>query len=58
MTAKYVTCRVLNRLGNQCTAEAVSADAELKICARHLAEAMRLIHEATNRPPATATERD
>ncbi len=46
MTAKYVTCRVLNGKGNQCTAEAVSEDAELKICVRHLAEAKRLWDEA------------
>lgn len=46
MAAQYVTCRVLNRHGNQCTGEAVVPDAELKICARHLGEAQRLIHEA------------
>jgi len=49
VTAKYVTCRVLSGRGIQCTAEAVQADAELKICARHLAEAMRLIQDAQQR---------
>ncbi|MET7514052.1 hypothetical protein ABZS88_11330 [Streptomyces sp. NPDC005480] len=47
--ATYVTCRVLSGRGVQCTAEAVAPDAELKICARHLAEAQRLIHEAFQR---------
>lgn len=45
MTAKYVTCRVLSGRGIQCTGEAVVADAELKICVRHLAEAKRLLDE-------------
>ncbi|WP_405841587.1 hypothetical protein [Streptomyces sp. NBC_01518] len=30
--AAYVTCRILNRNGNQCTAEAVDPSAELLIC--------------------------
>ena len=47
--ASYVTCRVLSGRGIQCTGEAVDACAELKICARHLAEAQRLIHEAFQR---------
>ncbi|MGW3651871.1 hypothetical protein [Streptomyces sp. NPDC000878] len=47
--AVYVTCRVLNGRGNQCTGEAVDPGAELKICVRHLAEAQRLIHEAFRR---------
>ena len=50
--ASYVTCRVLNGRGNQCTAEAVDPNAELKICVRHLAEAQRLIHEAFRRTRA------
>jgi hypothetical protein len=45
----YVTCRVLSGRGVQCTGEAVDPNAELKICARHLAEAQRLIHEAFQR---------
>ncbi|MDF6043229.1 hypothetical protein LRD69_13940 [Streptomyces sp. JH14] len=49
MAAKYVTCRVLTGRGVQCTGEAVDAGAELKICARHLAEAQRLIHDAFQR---------
>ncbi|MEU1194947.1 hypothetical protein ABZ446_01830 [Streptomyces sp. NPDC005813] len=51
--ASYVTCRVLTGRGNQCTGEAVDPNAELKICARHLAEAQRLIHEAFRRASAT-----
>ena len=47
--ASYVKCRVLTGRGNQCTGEAVDPTAELKICARHLAEAQRLIHEAFQR---------
>lgn len=46
MPGRIVTCRVLSGRGVQCTGEAVVPDAELKICARHLAEAQRLIHEA------------
>lgn len=46
MSGRYVTCRVLSGRGVQCTGEAVDPMAELKICARHLAEAQRLIHEA------------
>jgi hypothetical protein len=51
--ASYVTCRVLNRHGNQCTGEAVDPDAELKICTRHLAEAQRLIDAAFQRARGT-----
>lgn len=47
--AGYVTCRVVNGRGTQCTAEAVDPNAELKICARHLGEAQRLIHQAFQR---------
>lgn len=46
MASRYTTCRVLSGRGVQCTAEAVDPTAELKICARHLAEAQRLIHAA------------
>ena len=49
MPERIVTCRFLSGRGNQCTAEAVDPDAELKICARHLAEAQRLIHAAFQR---------
>lgn len=55
MPGRIVTCRVLNRLGNQCTGEAVDPDAELKICVRHLAEAQRLIREAVRRTRANDT---
>lgn len=43
MNERIVRCRVLNRLSNPCTGEAVDPDAELLICARHLAMAQRLI---------------
>lgn len=58
MTGRIVTCRVLSGRGVQCTAEAVDPAAELKICARHLAEAQRLIHEAFRRTRANAAKTD
>jgi hypothetical protein len=56
MPGRIVRCRVLNRLSDQCTGEAVDPQAELKICARHLAEAQRLIHEAFRRASRGAEE--
>lgn len=52
MPERIVTCRVLSGRGVQCTAEAVDADAELKICVRHLAEAQRLIFTALQKSRA------
>lgn len=49
MTERLVRCRVHNRLNDPCSGEAVDPQAELLICARHLAEAQRLIHEAFKR---------
>jgi hypothetical protein len=49
MPSSYVTCRVLSGRAVQCTGEAVDPDAELKICTRHLAEAMRLVEDARRR---------
>ena len=49
MPDRIVTCRVLSGRGAQCTGEAVDPNAELLICARHLAEAQRLIHTAFQR---------
>lgn len=46
MPDRIVTCRYLKAYNTQCTAEAVAPDAELLLCARHLAAAQRLIHEA------------
>ena len=46
MASSYVTCRVLSGRGVQCTGEAVDPNAELKICTRHLAEALRLLQDA------------
>ncbi|MBE4790891.1 hypothetical protein [Streptomyces caniscabiei] len=49
MPERIVTCRVLSGRGVRCTGEAVDPAAELKICARHLAEAQRLIYQAFQR---------
>jgi hypothetical protein len=53
VTERIVTCRVLNRHSNQCTGEAVDPEAELLICARHLAEAQRLILGGLRKAHAT-----
>ncbi|WP_329187019.1 hypothetical protein [Actinacidiphila glaucinigra] len=50
MTAQYVTCRMTNRFGNQCTAEAIDPNGEAIICARHAAEVMRTISQARQVP--------
>ncbi|MBW8701864.1 hypothetical protein MBT84_19850 [Streptomyces sp. MBT84] len=42
----YVTCRMTNRLGDRCTAEALDPNGEAVICARHAAEVMRTIDRA------------
>lgn len=55
MASSYVTCRVLSGRGVQCTAEAVDPNAELKICTRHLAEAMRLVANARRRDSSGKT---
>lgn len=51
MAATYITCRVQTGRGVQCTAEAVDPAAKLKICTRHLAEAMELLDNAMGRVP-------
>lgn len=43
---RIVRCRMLDKRGNQCTAEAVSPDAEILVCTRHLGQAYRLVIEA------------
>jgi hypothetical protein len=53
MASSYTTCRVLSGRGVQCTAEAVDPNAELKICTRRLAEAMRLVEDARQRGRAS-----
>jgi hypothetical protein len=45
---KYVTCRMTNRFGTRCTAEAIDPNGEAVICARHAAEVMRTIDQARN----------
>lgn len=51
---RIVRCRVLNKQSNPCTAEAVDPNAELLICTRHLAEAVRLWNDAKARLTAKA----
>lgn len=51
MATTYITCRVQTGRGVQCTAEAVDPNAKLKICTRHLAEAMELLDNAMGRVP-------
>jgi hypothetical protein len=46
MTATYVTCHYLDRRLDRCTAEALDPDAEMVLCARHLAAAGRMAAEA------------
>lgn len=48
MASSYVTCRMTNRLGNRCAAEAIDPNGEAVICARHAAEVMRTIEQARN----------
>lgn len=48
MASSYVTCRMTNRFGNRCTAEAIDPNGEAVICARHAAEVMRTIEQAHN----------
>lgn len=49
VTKRITTCRVLDKLSNACTAEAVDPDGELLICSRHLAAAMRTLDAAKAR---------
>ncbi|MFD5425232.1 hypothetical protein [Streptomyces sp. NPDC127084] len=46
MPERVVTCRMTNRYGNRCTAEALDPEGEAIICARHAAEVMRTINTA------------
>lgn len=57
MTARYATCRVVDRFGDRCTGEAVDPAAELLICTRHLAQAQRLIRDAVERAGAAGKTR-
>ncbi|MFF7200495.1 hypothetical protein [Streptomyces sp. NPDC008141] len=43
MPERIVTCRMTNRLGNRCTAEAIDPGGEAVICVRHAAEVMRTL---------------
>jgi phage terminase Nu1 subunit (DNA packaging protein) len=44
-----VTCRYLRRNEQQCTAEAADPDAEVLLCTKHLARAMRVYQDAVAR---------
>lgn len=55
MASRYITCRVQSGRGVQCTAEAVDPNAKLKICIRHLAEAMEIVKDARLNAPRTPT---
>lgn len=46
MTAQYVICHYTKpHTGNQCTAEVVDEHAEIWLCQRHLAMALRLVKD-------------
>lgn len=40
---RIVTCRYLRQNGEQCTGEAVNDEAEILICTKHLARALRVV---------------
>lgn len=44
-TPRLARCRVTDRCGGLCTAEALDPDAEILICAGHAAAVLRLITE-------------
>lgn len=46
MVERVVTCRMTNRYGNRCTAEAIDPNGEAVICVRHAAEVMRTVSTA------------
>lgn len=50
---RVVTCRMTNRYGNRCTAEALDPNGEAVVCARHAAEVMRTVSEAQAKTPET-----
>lgn len=44
-TTRKVRCRVQDKYSNLCSGEAVDPDAELLICSRHLAAALRMLNQ-------------
>ncbi|MET9506897.1 hypothetical protein ABZX62_00165 [Streptomyces flavidovirens] len=46
MPDRIVTCRMTNRHGNRCTAEAIDPNGEVLICIRHYAAAGRTVKAA------------
>jgi hypothetical protein len=48
MTERKTTCRYLKAYRTQCTTEALTPDADVLLCARHLAAAQRVFREALN----------
>lgn len=48
-----ITCRMTNRHGDRCTAEALDPDAKAVICQRHAAEVMHLISDQMARAGLT-----
>jgi hypothetical protein len=46
MADRVVTCRMTNRYGNRCTAEALDPNGEAVVCARHAAAVMRTVAAA------------
>lgn len=44
---RRITCRYLNRHGDQCTGEAVDAQGEILLCVRHLGLALELVRART-----------
>lgn len=61
--ARRITCRYLRRSGDQCTAEVTDQNAEILLCAKHLARAIELVRAGMRRtsitkaPPASTTRR-
>ncbi|MET9516411.1 hypothetical protein [Streptomyces sp. NPDC002994] len=55
MPDRIVTCRMTNRYGDRCTAEAIDPNGEVLICIRHYAAAGRTVREAQARAARTAT---
>ncbi|GAA2972218.1 hypothetical protein [Streptomyces enissocaesilis] len=55
MPDRIVTCRMTNRHGNRCTAEAIDPNGEVLICIRHYVAVCRTVREAQARVARTAT---
>jgi hypothetical protein len=51
VTTSYVTCHYLDHRLDRCTAQVLDVDAEMLLCAKHLAAAGRMAMEALAAPP-------